>query len=237
MVGLPKAKNPGEPGQPTHPTPGSWSASCVYDEPTCWNVKLVNASSVEENGQLYVTLAEAWNSGEVGRRLPSRMPAIGAPAEFTCVCVISACTQVAEKPRSQFELGRRNSSTSAPTDSACALSTMRDEHEPASAITCRSSMSEKNTAPFNVMRPSHSCVFAPSSKFVTFSSLKSGWPLKVARSPVSGSHSETFSGSLMPPRRKPRATCAVSSTSSLGSYARIARGEKPSELVEPGWSV
>ena len=40
----------------------------------------------------------------------------------------------------------------------------------------------------------------------------------------------------MPPRRKPRATCAVSSTSSFGSNARITRGEKPSELVEPGCS-
>src|SRR5688572_7885498 len=52
IVGSPKLKNPGAPGHPTQPTPGSWSASCVNDEPTCWNVKFAKPSIVAENGQL-----------------------------------------------------------------------------------------------------------------------------------------------------------------------------------------
>ena len=40
----------------------------------------------------------------------------------------------------------------------------------------------------------------------------------------------------MPPSRKPRATCAVNCTLSLGLNARMTRGDTPSELTDPGSS-
>jgi hypothetical protein len=71
------------------------------------------------------------------------MPASGVVPMPVTVVSISASTQVAPIPKSQFGVGRANSSASTPNVWASGtFTTMREEQLPASTFACRSSMSE-----------------------------------------------------------------------------------------------
>ena len=98
-------------------------------------------------------------------------------------------------------------------------------------VVCRSEMSIVKAATLNVPRPPRMVVFDPISTFQSSSSSQESRPLKVARS--SGVQTGTFSGSLMPPRRKPLETWALSCVFSVASKLAMKRGAMPSALVSP----
>ena len=89
----------------------------------------------------------AWNSGVVGRRLPSSMPAM-IPVELPSASYDSsvdrsfASATLAAIAKSNSGVGCAASSSSMPAlrDSGT-LKMMRDEHEPAVTVACRLRMS------------------------------------------------------------------------------------------------
>ena len=87
-------------------------------------------------------LATACNFGAVGSRLPSCNPpttiVLPAVSLVVTVEVSTAFTQVADSPKSQFAVGRANSSASRPVLWAVGtLKTIREEHWPAVVVACR----------------------------------------------------------------------------------------------------